>query len=460
MITFNKFLKIAAVASLLIGMAEYAKAADSTTENGTSTTTETTTTDLATITTTTTESSSEPKPVTSTPSSTSSTSASSSTTGGTGNGNKPKKEKIDVNYSGLVNGRQVIPNTMAIFCKTNAIDMVKDTEKLYDCINKMVKKIKNKDSLIRQEGLNDWDEIRAEELKAMMSQAVAKGAAIANYEEIQNSTGKAVSQTKTEHEDNVGIANTISISTDVMNTMRDLYAERLKYEAISGIKDIELSALAAGNDDEGTAEEGTAGTTVAGNAASGDKTISSSEINTSSTITDDETSDSQSSEELCSDESLKKISGITPKNSASGNVVCSDGNQESACQDGIYQSGERTFIACKGGTCTSCVEEIVVTPDNPQDDSEPNLDLDADEDPNGAEEEELACYDDNLKEVSGYKLLSASTSGAVCSDGSKQVACPDGKYKDGSKTFACKEGKCTGCMDEVVITGQKKKANN
>lgn len=459
MITFNKFLKVAAVASLLIGMAGYARAADDSAKSGTSTKTETTQTNLGTITTTTIESNTEPKPTTSTSSATNSSSTNTAT-GGTDSADKAKntakdktkKEKIDVNYSGLVNGRQVIPNTMAIFCKTNAIDMVKDTGKLYDCINKMVKKIKNKDSLVRQDGLKDWDEIRAEELRAMMAQAVAKGATIANYEEIQNSTGKAVSQTKTEHEDNVAIANTISISTDVMNTMRDLYAERLKYEAISGIKDIELSALGAGNDTDGTAEEGAAGTTVAGNAASGGDVMSSSEIKVSSTATNEETAESKSAESLCVDESLKKISGVTLKMTSSGNVACSDGGKEVACQDGIYPNGDGTSFACKGGTCASCIEEVVATPDDTQGKSEPNLDLDSDENPNAS----IPC-EAGLKEVSGYKMLSVSTDKAICSNGSKQVACPDGKYKNGDGTYACKGGKCTGCVDNVEVIGSKVK---
>lgn len=459
MITFNKFLKVAAVASLLIGMAGYARAADDSAKNGTSTKTETTQTNLGTITTTTIESNTEPKPTTSISSATNSSSTNTAT-GGTDSADKAKntakdktkKEKIDVNYSGLVNGRQVIPNTMAIFCKTNAIDMVKDTGKLYDCINKMVKKIKNKDSLVRQDGLKDWDEIRAEELRAMMAQAVAKGATIANYEEIQNSTGKAVSQTKTEHEDNVAIANTISISTDVMNTMRDLYAERLKYEAISGIKDIELSALAAGNDTDGTAGEGAAGTTVAGNAASGGGAMSSSEIKVSSTTTDEETAESKSAESLCGDESLKNVSGITLKMTSSGSVACSDGSKEVACQDGIYANADGTSFACKDGTCASCKEEISVTPDNPQNGGEPNLDLDSDEAPN----ESIPC-EAGLKEVSGYKMLSVSIDKAICSNGSKQVACPDGKYKNGDGTYACKGGKCTGCVDNVEVIGSKVK---
>lgn len=459
MITFNKFLKVAAVVSLLIGMAGYARAADDSAKNGTSTKTETTQTNLGTITTTTIESNTEPKPTTSTSSATNSSSTNTAT-GGTDSADKAKntakdktkKEKIDVNYSGLVNGRQVIPNTMAIFCKTNAIDMVKDTGKLYDCINKMVKKIKNKDSLVRQDGLKDWDEIRAEELRAMMAQAVAKGATIANYEEIQNSTGKAVSQTKTEHEDNVAIANTISISTDVMNTMRDLYAERLKYEAISGIKDIELSALGAGNDTDGTAEEGAAGTTVAGNAASGGDVMSSSEIKVSSTATNEETAESKSAESLCVDESLKKISGVTLKMTSSGNVACSDGGKEVACQDGIYPNGDGTSFACKGGTCASCIEEVVATPNNPQNGGKPNLDMDEDEDPNAS----IPC-EAGLKEVSGYKMLSVSTDKAICSNGSKQVACPDGKYKNGDGTYACKGGKCTGCVDNVEVIGSKVK---
>ena len=458
MITFNRFLKVAAVASLLIGMAGYAQADDSSSGSGTITKTETTTTDLATITTTTIESNTEPK----LGSSTSATASSSTAADGTKSADKTKdaakdkKEKADVNYTGVVNGRQVIPNTMAIFCKTNAIDMVKDTGKLYECINKMVKKIKNKDALIRQDGLNDWDEIRLEELKAMMSQAIAKGATISNYEEIQNSTGKAVSQMETEHEDNVGIANTISISTDVMNTMRDLYAERLRYEAISGIKDIELSALGAGNDTDGTAAEGTAGTTVAGSAASGDKTISDSEITASSTITGED--DQESAASLCVDASLKQVSGITLKMSEAGNAVCSDGSKEVACQDGVYPNGEGASFACKGGVCASCKEVNEITPDNKNSkESIPNVDMDADEDGEQKDNENIPC-EAGLKEVSGYKMLSVSDEKAICSDGSKQVACPDGKYKNGDKTYACKGGECNGCIDNVEVIGSKVKA--
>ena len=77
----------------------------------------------------------------------------------------------------------------------------------------------------------------------MMGQATTKNASIANYQEVQNSVGKAISDTKTEHEDNVGIASSVSVSTDVINTMRDLLVERLKYEAISGIASIDPEVI-------------------------------------------------------------------------------------------------------------------------------------------------------------------------------------------------------------------------
>ena len=180
--------------------------------------------------------------------------------------------------------------------------------------------------------------------------------------------------------------------------------------------------------------------------------MSSSEIKVSSTATNEETAESKSAESLCVDESLKKISGVTLKMTSSGNVACSDGGKEVACQDGIYPNGDGTSFACKGGTCASCIEEVVATPNNPQNGGKPNLDMDEDEDPDAS----IPC-EAGLKEVSGYKMLSVSTDKAICSNGSKQVACPDGKYKNGDGTYACKGGKCTGCVDNVEVIGSKVK---
>ena len=55
---------------------------------------------------------------------------------------KPEKKKKEAKvYTGVFNKRQIIPNSMAIYCETNAEDMLKESKKLYDCINKIAKKI-------------------------------------------------------------------------------------------------------------------------------------------------------------------------------------------------------------------------------------------------------------------------------------------------------------------------------
>lgn len=331
--------------------------------------------------------------------------------GGSGSGSSSGSEKANstkaedaTKYTGVFNERQIVPNSMAIYCKTNAEDMVKDSKKLYDCINLIAQKINDKDTAVRDENRLHYEEIRYEELKTLMSQAVAKGASISNYEKIQNEIGDASGKTQTEHEDNVAIANTLSTLTDVINTMRDLYAERLKNEAISGISSISPGVIA--NMAKNTAESSESGTkNESSSAGSGERSGKGTQTTDSTEVKITETSPKTSDPEwlegnnctrrvcsgedncnnetipcpngtypvtgtgysmicfmgkcikydidnLCTDESLKKIN--KKLNSASdGKCDYGDGN-EVTCEDGIYSNG----YVCLNGTCKSCKEEL------------------------------------------------------------------------------------------------------
>lgn len=261
-------------------------------------------------------------------------------------------------YTGVYNGRQIIPNTMAIYCKTNAEDMLQDTKKLSDCINLLIKNLKSSDASTRQEAQADYGLIRYEELSTMMAQSIAKGAAIANYEEVQNSVGDAVSQTQTEHEDNVAAANALSISTDVINSMRDLYAERLKYEAVLGIETVDISAIADVSDSENVLENKSSSKTSSegtGKEGSGEKgSKEEGENGTSEGVKSSDTA------EMCSKDGLNKITTHTVISSADGIGKCSDGKNTAACPDGLYESNGTGYIVCRGGNCISCLDEVVV----------------------------------------------------------------------------------------------------
>jgi hypothetical protein len=66
-----------------------------------------------------------------------------------------------------------------------------------------------------------------------MGEAIAKGAVISNYEKDADTMIYAAKKTKTDHEDTIATASVEAKLTDVINNLRTLYAEEMKYMAIS-----------------------------------------------------------------------------------------------------------------------------------------------------------------------------------------------------------------------------------
>lgn len=325
---------------------------------------------------------------------------------GSGSADSSKKAEDATKYTGVFNDRQIVPNSMAIYCKTNAEDMVKESKKLYDCINQIAQKINATDTAVRDENRLRYDEIRYEELKTLMSQAVAKGASISNYEKIQNEVGNASGQTKTEHEDNVAIANTLSTLTDVINTMRDLYAERLKNEAIAGINSINPDVIAkmaknadATDDKNGGTDKGTATDT---GAASGKGT---QETNSTEVEIKEETPKTSEFTWVEGNNCMRMVC------KGSGENDCT--NETQVCPDNTYPLSNGISVICFMGKCV---------------------------------QHDLAslCTDGSLQQIN-KKLVSAS--GGKCSFGDgKEVDCQDGIYSNG---YACLNGTCKKCLEEL-----------
>lgn len=338
--------------------------------------------------------------------------------GGSASGSSADKDKKDdankkdeTQYTGVFNERQIIPNTMAIYCKTNAEDMLKESSKLYNCINDIARSINDKDSSVRAENLQRFSEIRYEELKTMMAQAIAKGAAISNYENIQNELGDATGKTKTEHEDNVAIANATSTLTDVINTMRDLYAERLKNEAISGIQSIDPKVI------KDIAEQESA--------ASGDSDKK------------DETSGASTAKDAKKDQESTSTKITVTENNPNRSVAWKDGNN---CSQTV----------CTGSEDDTCHEEVITCPDNVY--------------PiNGSAGTYMVCMRGECKKYEDADMCDNGTlqeqSGSIsnwetgmCGDSE----CPAGIYNVSGRKVACYNGSCTVCLDEVVVTAKSK----
>lgn len=146
--------------------------------------------------------------------------------------------------SGIYNGHQLIPNEMATICQTSAEDMVKDPDKLYNCINRLALKRRSSDAETAREGLEELNTIKTEQLQKMLGLAVAKGAAVADYyAKTSEQVSEANKDAKTVNDVDGAAVNTNAVLTSVVNSFRDLYVEQLKYLAISNIENIDKSVL-------------------------------------------------------------------------------------------------------------------------------------------------------------------------------------------------------------------------
>lgn len=161
------------------------------------------------------------------------------------NGSALAKEET---YSGVYKEKdssfQMFPNAMATLCKISAKDVVEDRTKLTECINKLVNKRRSSNAETAREGLKDINEIKTEQMQDMLALAIIKSSEVADYyaqksDEVVDFNKGA----KTVNDQDGAAINTNSVLTKVINNMNYVYAEQLKYLAISNFEDIEKDVL-------------------------------------------------------------------------------------------------------------------------------------------------------------------------------------------------------------------------
>ncbi len=149
----------------------------------------------------------------------------------------------DVNYSNLYNGRPLLPEAMMIYCKVNAEDIAADLTKIEECIKKYIKAINNDNSAVKAQGLHEYDVMRYQALNDTLTSATNKLKSIIDFENTANSYASATNDSNTQRDTEAAIANSQVFSTNVINHLRDLYAENLKLLALEGIRNIDPSAI-------------------------------------------------------------------------------------------------------------------------------------------------------------------------------------------------------------------------
>ncbi len=178
-----------------------------------------------------------------------------STSSDTAGGDSQKKDekKDDTEYSGAYKGHQIIPNLMALHCKVNAEDIVNDISLMEKCVRQYLTEMNNANAGAKQEAMKDYNNLRYATINDALSVAITKAASIAGYEEKMNEYAEATSNADTKFDTEAAVSNTQAFSTDVMNSIRELYVEMIKYEAINGLIDIDPSAIV---EDEEQSEKG------------------------------------------------------------------------------------------------------------------------------------------------------------------------------------------------------------
>ncbi len=249
--------------------------------------------------------------------------------------------EADVKYTGVYNGRQIIPNYMAIFCKTNAEDMIKERKKLYDCMDKVVLKMNDKNASVRAEGVSDFANMRYEALKYMMGQAVTTGATISNYMDVQETMGETVAQTKTEHEDFAAMATATSMGTDVQNDARGLYSIVLQYSALEGLGYVDSNAVLELQQkiEENDAKQ-----------QANEKEVPPPVVSTSTVTV--ETKNPGTTDWAWDEGNMCSRRVCKPRGSESEQGDCSD--ESAVCPDGTYLTNDENIVmSCTGGVCVS-----------------------------------------------------------------------------------------------------------
>ena len=143
-----------------------------------------------------------------------------------------EQKKPDVQYTGIYKDRQLIPNVMAIHCKMNAEDVVKDLSKLTACVHQYIMEMNNENALEAQQGQKDFDISVYSMLNDVLAMTITKSASISGFEENLNKYAEATTETDTKKDTEAAISNTIAATTDIKNQIRDFYSEVTGYEAV------------------------------------------------------------------------------------------------------------------------------------------------------------------------------------------------------------------------------------
>ncbi len=291
----------------------------------------------------------------------------------------------DVDYNGNYEGRQVIPNSMAIFCKTNGETMVleqmtknerteeekKKSSALKKCLDQIVSEINNKEAISRAEGLKEYQIMLQEQRAQMLTEAAGKTAVMSTYSKDKQEAMAAVGEQQTVAEDQAGAANVEAKITDVIAGMRDLLAEEAKYLVLEGLIGVDPAVIVTEEeekkDEEKASEEQTTTMQIVETHVEAEEEApenAAAEANTSNDMDPNADADEgyaedpnvSGNEQEGEQEVDKYVEEEVKGEYDPATGQCTVNGQTGPCKDGLYTSGDKKVICNDGGTCSDYVE--------------------------------------------------------------------------------------------------------
>ena len=171
------------------------------------------------------------------------------------NKQEEKKKEDTEQYDGLYNGMHIIPDIMAMHCKIKGEDVAQNPDLFVECIKQYVSEMNNPNATAKAEAEREYEMLKYKVLTDAGSTAITKSAVVNNHERATNDTVNAQSNLPTESDDNKGIMASLMFVTNMMNDVRELMVEQLKYNVISGIGDIDPAIVMQQDEAENKAEE-------------------------------------------------------------------------------------------------------------------------------------------------------------------------------------------------------------
>ena len=212
----------------------------------------------------------------------------------------------NINFSGMYENIQIVPNALAIYCQLNGdtFIMPEQQEKVERCLATLIAKMNANSDAERGENSDIYTAINTEQIQNMFIKAIERSAGDVDYAKARQDQDKANGETQTAFETTASMSAASNLQQSAINDFLYLYSMGAKYQALKNLKNVDAKAI-ANELKEATGEQKISDTEITASTETTSVTVSGGEEE--EMVLDEKTGGTQSSEQ--------KYDADTPTNS-------------------------------------------------------------------------------------------------------------------------------------------------